>query len=410
MSELATRSEAQAPARQLAVWERWNLPRDKWETIRRMCCDNAPDDVMELYLEKCRALGCDPFERMFYVVPRNDTRTNTVKWTMQSSIDLLRSIANSEPGDEYAGQLGPFWTSDGEKWTDVWLAKSHPVACKIGILRKSFKEPLWVVGTMDYYKPSTNSNFWSVGKSWFQLAKCVEALALRKAFPKRLHGLYTGDEMEQDRNATRRAMPAEALTGDPVLPPPANPAQALLAQRAAEQRAKVEDTPEGRATAVSMIRTFAERQGLEMPNLLGTESIEGLRSVMESLRAEAIAMREHRAAGAADGAPADALDAVSRPLPPDSDGVKASEASLKKLFVELKETLGITQKNERLSWAHKFGGQLADLGSYGELSQGQVSYLIDRLKETPSPTSAATCESCGSFAGAGHAPDCEIAR
>src|SRR5215472_11633594 len=174
-----------------------------------MCAPGAPDDELELYFVKCRSVGVDPLDKMIYVIPRRqnvkDERTgewrSEIRWTIQGSIDLFRSIA--EQSGDYAGQLGPFWTGDGKEWTDLWIGSEPPVACKVGVLRKSFNEPLWVVGTYDYYVPRDGkgnpnpSNFWKGEKGAHQLAKCVEELALRKAFPPRLGGVYGSEEMQQ---------------------------------------------------------------------------------------------------------------------------------------------------------------------------------------------------------------------
>lgn len=383
MTQLATQTDAQAPAVQpQGPWSRWGLTRDKWEVLRKMCANGAPDDVMELYLEKCRATGCDPFERMFYVVGRRDSRTNQMAWTMQSSIDLLRSIANSEPDQEYAGQLGPFWTGDGEKWVDVWLAKELPVACKIAILRKSFKEPMWVTVTMAYYKPSAPSNFWSADKAPFQLAKCAESLALRKAFPKRMHGLYSDAEMDQATHGTRSDERPEAIEASFT---PQNPVQAVLAKRARE---KAGDSPDARALGISAIQALYSKRGLEPP---GAEAFDGctveqLREIFattkeaqEALDAPARA-ESHAEPVAGLSEPALPLEAVSRPLPPPLGGPGPSQASTRKLFALLND-LGVKDKDERISWACGFGGSLAMLNSFADLSQAQTGYLIERAEQ-----------------------------
>jgi phage recombination protein Bet len=190
---------------------RLGLSDSQLEVYRRTAgLADAPDDVLELYLAQCRALGVDPLSRMIYVIPRRvnippDDRhpqwRSELRWTFQASIDLFRSIAE-ESGD-YAGQLGPQWSNDGVTWADVWLGKEPPAVCKIGILRKSFSEPLWVTGTYEYYVPRdakgnpAPTNFWKGEKGAHQLAKCVEELALRKAFPRKLRGIYGDDEMRQ---------------------------------------------------------------------------------------------------------------------------------------------------------------------------------------------------------------------
>ena len=195
---------------------RLNMTDAQLELIRRMCVgENAPNDVLELYLAKCRATGCDPLDRLIYVIPRRqrvlDERSgewrSEIRWTIQGSIDLFRSIA--EQTGDYAGQLGPFWSNDGIEWRDVWLDAVPPKVCKIGILRNSFKEPLWVTGTYEYYVPRGSNGvpqptaFWKGEKGAHQLAKCVEELALRKAFPRRLGGVYGSDEMAQAPKATK---------------------------------------------------------------------------------------------------------------------------------------------------------------------------------------------------------------
>jgi phage recombination protein Bet len=166
--------------------------------LRQIGLTDAPAGDLALFLHYAQKTGLDPFSRQLYMIGRWDSRANGNRYTIQSSIDGLRIIA--QRSGEYAGQTAPMWCGEDGVWKDVWLSKEPPAAAKIGIYRAGFPEPLVAVATLSSYLPTGKDGkpqgLWAKMPD-VMLAKVAEALALRKAFPNDLSGIYTSEEMEQ---------------------------------------------------------------------------------------------------------------------------------------------------------------------------------------------------------------------
>lgn len=146
----------------------------------------APRPVVEAFLLHARRTGLDPIARQIYCIERGG------KWGTQVSIDGARLVA--ERTGQYRGQTPTQWTADGVTWVDVWLSKDNPAAARVGVYREGFEAPLVTVATWDAY--NAGSPIWKKMPA-LMLGKCAEMLALRKAFPQDLSGLYSTEEMDQ---------------------------------------------------------------------------------------------------------------------------------------------------------------------------------------------------------------------
>lgn len=187
------------------------------DTVRNTLCRGASDAVLTLFAEVCRQTGLNPFARQIYLMERRVKHPDGswgVTYQPQTSIDGFRVVAHRTK--QYAGQLGPYWCGSDGKWVDVWLHVQPPAAAKVAVLRHDFSEPLVAIAKYEEYVQTTRdghpNSMWAKMPA-NQLAKCAESLALRKAFPQDLSGLYTAEEMGQAANEAPPATTPTAGTG-----------------------------------------------------------------------------------------------------------------------------------------------------------------------------------------------------
>jgi phage recombination protein Bet len=170
------------------------------ELLKNTIAKGCSKDELDLFIQVCNRTGLDPFSRQIYIMRKKDKDGNYGVQFL-SSIDGFRVIA--ERSGKYEGQIGPEWCGKDGKWVDVWLSQEPPSAARVGVYKTGFKEALYGVARFESYAQKSSD-----GKLLFNwakmpdlmIAKCAESLALRKAFPMDLSGLYTTEEMSNVPN------------------------------------------------------------------------------------------------------------------------------------------------------------------------------------------------------------------
>ncbi len=164
------------------------------ELIKRTVCKGATDDEFALFLYTATRLGLNPLAHQIHAVKRYDSASGREVMAIQTGIDGYR--LNADRTGKYAPGREPSFVYEGKNVVSAtaYVKKLvggtwHEVAATAHMSEYAAKK-----------KDGTMTNMWAT-KPHIMLAKCAEALALRRAFPAELSGLYTDDEMQQADSA-----------------------------------------------------------------------------------------------------------------------------------------------------------------------------------------------------------------
>ena len=174
------------------------------DLIKRTIAVGASNDELALFAAQCRRTGLDPFARQINFVLRRskDKDGNWIqKASIMISIDGARLMA-ARTG-LYAGS-STVWCGDDGQWVDVWLSEKAPAASKVTVSRGGGE--FSGIALWREYGANAQGPLWRSMPA-HMLAKCSEMLALRKAFPAELSGLYSSDEMAQADTQVVDAVP-----------------------------------------------------------------------------------------------------------------------------------------------------------------------------------------------------------
>lgn len=153
---------------------------DKLKLLKDTVCKGASDNELQLFLHVCIKTGLDPFMKQIYSIPRGGQRT------IQTSIDGFRLIA--ERTCKYSPGKEPSYTYDS----------NGKLISATATVKKMTADGTWHEISATAFNDEYNgrNTFW--GKMpHLMLAKCAECLALRRAFPAEMSGVYSDEEMAQ---------------------------------------------------------------------------------------------------------------------------------------------------------------------------------------------------------------------
>lgn len=190
------------------------LTRSQLQIVKNTIAKNASNEELAFFVNVCERTGLNPLARQIHFVRVWDSSVSAMVGVPVVGIDGLRLIA--ERTGEYDGQGEPEWyDAETGTWSEVWIGSRPPDAARVKVYRKGVSHPFVGIAMWTEYvqtkRDGSITSMWKAGsgKPAHMLAKCAEALGLRKGFPNELSGIYTEEELG-------KSIPTDAASADEI--------------------------------------------------------------------------------------------------------------------------------------------------------------------------------------------------
>ena len=207
------------------------------ELIKTQIAPGCSDNELKLFMHVAKSRGLDPFARQIYAIRRKqydqESRAYVMKMTIQTGIDGFRLIAKRS-GNEAIGDPEFEYSAAAKSATNpLGLVRATVQVWPKGATRPTPGSAYW-----DEYRQLKSdgglANMWATMPRTM-LGKCAEAIALRRAYPEELSGLYAAEELDQAdnpaptiANVIAPTAPAPQLAAAPANTQPADPMPQIL--------------------------------------------------------------------------------------------------------------------------------------------------------------------------------------
>lgn len=195
---------------------------DRWTpqqlaALRQMGIEDAPEGDLAVFMHVAQRTGLDPFARQIHMIGRKtkswDPQSRQERWetryTIQTGIDGYRVTAAraAKAAGDTVDYEDTVWCGPDGQWVDAWLDPANPPTAARVVVIKNGRRYAGTAMYAEYVQTYVDKKSQEVrpNSMWAkmpagQLAKCAEALALRRAYPHDLGALYVDEEMGQADN------------------------------------------------------------------------------------------------------------------------------------------------------------------------------------------------------------------
>jgi len=175
-------------SKQVATQNTLAFTREQIDLIKQTVARGATDTELQLFLYTAKRVGLDPLTKQIHAIKRWDSQAGKETMAIQTGIDGYRLIADR------TGKLGGIDDAIFDRED-----KDHPEKATVTVYKiiNGEKCPFTASARWQEYcafkRDGTPMALWKK-MPYLMLGKCAEALALRKAFPADLTGIYTFEE------------------------------------------------------------------------------------------------------------------------------------------------------------------------------------------------------------------------